>query len=147
VEITGGEPLEAEGTRKLLNALLEQKYSVLLETNGTLPLRDIPKETTIIMDIKCPSSGFSDKTCWGNLDLLSARDEIKFVLADETDYQWALDILRRHGLSGKHPILFSPVSPFLEPRRLAEWILRDHAPVRLQLQLHKVIWGEGARGV
>lgn len=147
VEVTGGEPLEAEGTPELLSALVGKGYSVLLETNGTLPLRGIPSEVTIIMDIKCPSSGFSDKVHWANLELLAPKDEIKFVLSDENDYQWAARILKKYSLSQRHAVLFSPAFPGLKPRSLAEWILRDRLPVRLQLQIHRIIWGEKKRGV
>ncbi len=137
----------SEETKDLLKALIGKQYTVLLETNGTLPLQGIPDGIIIIMDVKCPSSGFSDKTCWKNLSILSPKDEIKFVIGDETDYRWSVDIVKRNQLAQKHSVLFSPASPRLKANLLAEWILRDRLPVRLQLQWHKVIWGEGKRGV
>lgn len=147
VTVTGGEPLEAKGTIELLSVLRKNSYRVLLETNGTLPLNEIPEGVVVIMDIKCPSSGYGDKTCWDNLNILSPKDEIKFVLCDATDYQWAIRIVGKYRLNEKHTVLFSPASPQLEARALSQWILRDHAPVKLQPQLHKIIWGEGKRGI
>jgi 7-carboxy-7-deazaguanine synthase len=157
VEITGGEPLLQEETRPLISTFVEKKYRVLLETNGTLPLNDIHEEATAVMDIKCPGSGMSGEMLWDNLKLLRAHDEIKFVLTDRTDFEWAVDIIERHGLQEKHLIHMSPAYGVLEPRQLAAWMLDSRAAVsdafddakgmRLQLQLHKYIWPGVERGV
>ena len=144
--VTGGEPLAVEGTGDLLTSLKENGYKVLLETNGTLPLHGLPEGISIIMDIKCPSSGFSDKVRWENLDALSPADEIKFVISTEEDYLWATGVLHKYNIAQRHPVLFSPAAPLMDMRQLAEWILRDKLPVRLQPQLHKIIWGAETRG-
>lgn len=153
VELTGGEPLLQEGAYPLIERLLAGGKEVLLETNGTLSLARVPLEVSVILDVKCPGSGMAAYFCPENLELLALRkkrgstDEVKFVLADETDFFWALDFVRRHGLHALVPVLFSPVRPGLEPERLAELMLAHQAPARLQLQLHTLLWPGRKRGV
>lgn len=152
-EITGGEPLRQEGIYPLLAALLAEKRRVLLETNGSLPLDRIPGPVSVILDLKCPDSGMVEHMDWNNLELLVARrktgsrDEVKFVLSSETDYRWAREIIFRHRLSEFTEVLLSPVAGRLSPARLAELMLEDRIPARLQLQLHRIIWPERERGV
>lgn len=147
VELTGGEPLVQEDTPKLAAALLEKGYQVLVETNGSLDISVLPEAAIRIMDIKCPSSGESHRVMWENIWKLSRRDEVKFVVADRHDYEWARGIIReRLGIS-KTKVLFSTVFGELPPRLLVEWILQDGLQVRFQLQLHKVIWPHNRRGV
>jgi len=147
VEITGGEPLEQNETPRLAKILLEKGYQVLVETNGSLDISVLPDGVIRIMDIKCPSSGESHKMMWENIWKLTRRDEVKFVVADRHDYEWARGIiLERLGIS-KTKVLFSTVFGELPPRRLVEWILEDGLQVRFQLQLHKVIWPHDRKGV
>ena len=147
VEVTGGEPLLQPETPALLTALADRGKSVLIETNGSVSLEGIDPRATAIMDVKCPGSGMSDRVMWDNIDLLKPRDEVKFVLTDRTDYEWALEVIERYRLSGKHKVHLSPAFGVLEPRRLASWILEDGLDARLQLQLHKYIWPDVERGV
>lgn len=152
VELTGGEPLLQPGARPLLSALADAGFDVLLETGGGVDIRDVDPRVHRIVDIKCPGSGESEANHWPNLDLLDAGDEVKFVLADEADYEFAKEVVARHDLLARVPVHFSPVhaSPAgggLDRRRLAEWILRDRLAVRLQLQVHKFIWDPETRGV
>jgi len=149
VEITGGEPLLQAETPALIRILLEGGYEVLLETNGSLPIRGIDRRCVRIVDIKCPSSGECHRNDFSILDDLTERDEIKFVLGERGDYEFARDILLSRNLAAKtrNPPLLSPVTERLDPKRLARWILEDHLSVRLQLQLHKILWGKDARGV
>jgi 7-carboxy-7-deazaguanine synthase len=131
-----------------MTRLLEGGHQVMLETGGHRSIARVPPEVMRIVDIKCPASGEIDKNLWSNLDALTARDEIKFVIQDRTDYEYALDVIRRHRLAERAAaILFSPVHGVLEPQTLSEWMLADHAPARLQLQIHKYIWPPGTRGV
>jgi 7-carboxy-7-deazaguanine synthase len=149
VEITGGEPLLQEGTPRLIRRLLDQGLTVLLETNGSLDLSPVDPRCVRIMDVKCPGSGESGSNRWANLDLLTERDEVKFVLGGENDYCFARDLI----LGGKlrrvpaGRIHLSPVHGSLSPRTLAEWMIRDLVPARLSLQLHKRIWDPETRGV
>lgn len=145
VEVTGGEPLLQEETPLLVNSLIKEGFTVLIETNGTKDIGLIPKNAIIIMDIKCPSSGESDKTLWENLKKLKNKDEIKFVLATEEDYNWAKEIIIEKKLEEKR-VLFSPVKEKISPALVAEWILKDKINVRLQLQLHKILWPKAKRG-
>lgn len=145
VEITGGEPLMQENSLKLMERLLDAGYRVMLETGGHRSISPVDRRVKIIYDIKCPGSGMSGKNLWENLFLLKPEDEIKFVLSDREDYDWAADIVRQYSLATSHTVLFSPVAEALSPRELAEWILGDRLPVRLQVQLHRVVWG-GERG-
>lgn len=147
VELTGGEPLLQTGASDLLAALCDAGYETLLETNGTVDLNAVDPRVRKIMDIKCPSSGQADTTFWKNLSLLGRGDELKFVLADRSDYDYAVDILQARRISPLVAVTFSPVADTLVPAELAEWILADGLDVRLGLQLHKIIWPEKDRGV
>lgn len=142
VTLTGGEPLAQKHALVLLRQLADAGYSVSLETSGALDVSGVDVRISKILDLKTPGSGESARNLWSNLAYLTPQDEIKFVLCDEEDYAWAREQLQARGLAAVCPVLFSPVHGQLEPRRLAEWILRDRLPVRLQLQLHKLLWGE-----
>jgi len=148
VELTGGEPMLQPEIHPLLEKLLAEHYTVLIETSGERYLGALPKEVIKIMDIKCPGSGEGGTLHPKNLEVLDRKDEIKFVLAGEADYQWARDFLRAERLTDiVDTVIFSPAFGELEPRQLSEWILRDRLPVRLGLQLHKFIWEPETRGV
>jgi len=146
VEITGGEPLLQEEVYPLMELLLQRGYKVLLDTNGSLDIGGIPQEVIRIIDIKPPKSGMAARMEWGNMKKLRPTDEVKFVLANESDYQWAKGIVERYSLSERVKVIFSPASGFLSLRKLAEWILEDGLGVRLGFQLQKFSWGKGARG-
>jgi 7-carboxy-7-deazaguanine synthase len=139
--VTGGEPLAQKACQPLLTALCDAGYSVSLETSGALDIAAIDPRVSRIMDLKAPASGESDKNLWDNLARLNAQDEIKIVLADKADYEWARQAIRERKLDAICPVLLSPVAGKLDPRLLAEWVLHDRLPVRMQLQLHKLIWG------
>jgi len=139
--VTGGEPLAQKACLPLLTALCDAGYSVSLETSGALDVSDVDPRVSKIMDLKAPGSGELEKNRWENLAHITAADEIKLVLADEADYEWARKVLAEHRLTERCGVLFSPVQGQLSPDQLAEWVLRDHLPVRMQVQLHKVIWG------
>ncbi|MGA8146671.1 MAG: 7-carboxy-7-deazaguanine synthase QueE [Gallionellaceae bacterium] len=141
VTVTGGEPLAQKNCLSLLHALCDAGYEVSLETSGALDVSKVDARVVKVLDIKTPASGEAERNLWSNLDALNAHDEIKFVLCDEQDYEWAKRVLREHGLDKKCAVLFSPVQDRLSPTQLAEWILRDHQPVRMQVQLHKLLWG------
>jgi 7-carboxy-7-deazaguanine synthase len=145
VELTGGEPLLQPGALPLLADLCDAGYEVLLETSGAVDVAPVDARVRRIVDVKCPGSGEVDRNFWPNLDVLRGSDELKLVLADEADYRWARDLVLERQLHRRCPVHFSPVAGELDPAALAEWILRDRLPVRLQLQLHKQLWG-GARG-
>ena len=148
VEITGGEPLLQKEAPLLIQRLLDKEYCVLLETNGTIDCSGIDPRCIKIMDIKCPSSGAAEHTRLENLSYLTKHDEIKFVIATRDDYEFAKGILPRVcNICASKNIHFSPVSGMIDPAVLAEWILRDGLPVRLHLQLHKLIWPHRQRGV
>ena len=142
VEITGGEPLLQQQLPELSGELLRRKYRVLIETSGALDIDVVPAEVIKIMDIKCPDSGMMNEMKWENLDKLSPRDEIKFVINSRVDYDWSVKILYDYQLYKQNLVLFSPVYQKMPPQQLAEWILQDNLPVRFQIQLHKVLWGE-----
>ncbi|MCK5341303.1 MAG: radical SAM protein [Desulfobulbaceae bacterium] len=146
VEITGGEPLLQENVYPLIDLLKEEGRTVLLETNGSIPLNRVPAGVIKIMDIKCPDSGMHEKTDFTNLTYLTKQDEIKFVLSSRDDYDWAIKTIERYGLKEKN-LLFSPVEGRLQADRLAEWVLADTLSVRMQVQLHKVLWPDRKRGV
>jgi 7-carboxy-7-deazaguanine synthase len=148
VEITGGEPLLQEDVYELMNRLLARGRTVLLETGGHRPTTRVPDGVITILDVKCPASGESAKNDFTNLDRLSPHDEVKFVVQDRTDYEFAREVIARHDLAGRAAaILMSPVHGVLDPKTLSEWILADRLPVRLQVQLHKFIWSPATRGV
>jgi 7-carboxy-7-deazaguanine synthase len=139
--VTGGEPLAQKSCNALLAALADRGYSVSLETSGALDVSHVDPRVSRIVDIKTPGSGECDRNRWDNLAHLCARDELKLVLCDETDYLWAREIIRERALERICPVLLSPVHGDLDPAVLAEWILRDELPVRMQVQLHKILWG------
>lgn len=141
VTVTGGEPLAQKSCLPLLRMLCDSGYHVSLETSGALDISAVDKRVMKILDIKTPASGEVEKNLWSNLDLLSAHDEIKFVLCDEADYIWARNILLEKNLAAKCSVLLSPAQGQLQPAELADWILRDGLQVRLQVQLHKLLWG------
>ncbi|MDA3971004.1 MAG: radical SAM protein [Desulfobulbaceae bacterium] len=151
VQITGGEPLLQEAVYPLMQNLVERQRVVLLETNGSLSLAHVPAGVIKIMDVKCPGSNMADKLHLANIALLARHDEVKFVLSSEADYEWARTFIQTHfsdntGKQQQTAILFSPVQPQLQPSDLAEWLLRDQLPVRLQLQLHTQLWPNETRG-
>jgi 7-carboxy-7-deazaguanine synthase len=146
VLITGGEPLMQEESFPLMDALLEHEYQVMLETNGSLAVQNVPEGVLLVMDIKCPGSGEMDKNLYTNIDYLGPADNCKFVITDRRDYEWASDVLFDYGINELCEVLMSPCHGMIEPRELAEWILKDHMPVRLQLQLHKMVWGPDVEG-
>lgn len=146
VLITGGEPLLQTLAIDLMERLVEQDNIVLLETNGSLPVKDVQGEVLTIMDIKCPSSGESAKNLFENIDFLTERDSIKFVLSDRGDYDWAIDVIDEEGLEGYCHILMSPVYGKLNPRDLAQWMIDDGLIAKMSLQLHKIIWDPDERG-
>lgn len=154
VELTGGEPLLQKNSGRLVDELLHRKRIVLIETNGSQPIADLPSEVHVILDVKCPASGMTDSWLAENLETIRDRarlrrngTEIKFVISSTEDYLFARNFVRTHGLSELAPVLFSPVRNKISARDLAEVILKDQLPVRLQLQLHTLIWPDQARGV
>lgn len=148
VEITGGEPMLQAGVYPLCAALLDAGCEVMIETSGASDLSKLDPRVRKIMDLKCPGSGESARNLWSNLDYLGGSDEIKFVIGDRRDYEWARAAINERGLAGRvGAILLSPVFGKLEPRSLAEWLLEDRLPARLQLQMHKRIWSPETRGV
>jgi 7-carboxy-7-deazaguanine synthase len=147
VEITGGEPLAQSEAFPLITKLCERGYDVLIETSGAIDTATVDTRAHVILDVKCPGSGMSDRMHWPNLDRLTMKDEAKFVLAERADYEWARQVLEQHELATRCTVLMSPVFGSLDPRQLAEWVLADRLPVRLQLQLHKLIWAPDMRGV
>jgi len=146
VEITGGEPLLQAETTLLCKRFLELGYMVLVETNGSIDISIVPPPVIRIIDVKCPSSGHEGSFLSKNFSQLTSSDECKFVLSDKDDFFWALDVVRKENLHETAAIIFSPNMKLLPPEDLAEWILEENAPVRLGVQLHKVIWGD-KRGV
>ena len=140
--VTGGEPLAQRACLALLTALCDAGFEVSLETSGALDVSAVDPRVAKVMDLKAPGSGEEAENRWENLAYLTPRDELKIVLADEADYEWARRVLAERRLAEICPVLLSPVYGRLDPARLAEWILRDRLPVRLQIQLHKVLWGE-----
>jgi len=148
VEITGGEPLLQKEVYPLMQRLIDAGRTVMLETGGHLSADDVPGGVIRVIDVKCPGSGESDRMHWPNLDRLRPTDEVKFVIRDRVDYDYAREVVARHRLIGRcAAVLFSPVHGVLDARPLAEWILADRLPVRLQLQAHKYIWDPQTRGV
>jgi 7-carboxy-7-deazaguanine synthase len=148
VEITGGEPLLQEGVHNLIAAMLARGYSVMIETSGACDVSALDPRVIKVMDLKCPGSGEASRNLWSNLEHLTARDEIKFVISDRADYEWARDAIRERGLAARvNAVLLSCAFGRLEPARLVAWMLEDRLPARLQLQMHKHIWPPDARGV
>jgi 7-carboxy-7-deazaguanine synthase len=153
VEITGGEPLVHRNAFTLAQRLLDEGFTVLVETSGAIDVAPLDPRAHRIMDLKCPGSGESARNLWSNLAHLTARDEIKFVIADRADYEWARDVIRARGLDVRvregslRALLFSPVWDAVEWEELAKWVLEDRLPARFQIQLHKLIWGAATKGV
>ena len=148
VEITGGEPLLQEDIYPLMDRLLAHGRTVMLETGGHRPIARVPAEVHKIVDVKCPGSGEADKNDWDNLSRLGPHDEVKFVVKDRADYEFARDVIARCDLPTRAAeVLVSPVHGVLDPKTLSEWMLADHLPARLQLQIHKYIWPPETRGV
>ena len=148
VEVTGGEPLLQEAVYPLMERLLERGKTVLLETGGHRSTARVPEQVVTILDVKCPGSGEAARTDWANLDRLRPHDEVKFVIKDRTDYEYARAAVATYELANKAAAIhFSPVHGVLDPKTLSEWVLADHLPVRVQLQLHKFIWSPETRGV
>ena len=148
VEVTGGEPLLQKEAPELMRRLLAEGEEVLLETGGHLPIDEVPRAVRKIVDVKCPGSGESAKMHWPNLDHLAPHDEVKFVIQDRADFDYARDVVSKHGLATRAAaVLFSPVHGVLAPRELVQWMLDDRVPARLQLQAHKYIWDPQTRGV
>lgn len=147
VLITGGEPLLQPQVHRLIAALLDRGYEVGLETGGSLDIAPVDPRVTIIMDLKCPGSGMQTSNLWNNVERLKATDEVKFVLADRRDYEWAREVIGRHRLIERCAVLLSPVHGRLPPRELAGWMLNDALAARLQLQIHKYIWPAARRGI
>jgi 7-carboxy-7-deazaguanine synthase len=148
VEVTGGEPLLQEDVYPLMQRFLDSGKTVLLETGGHRSTERVPNSVVTILDVKCPGSGEVAKNDWKNLERLRAQDEVKFVVKDRADYEFARDVIARHELAGRaSAIHLSPVHGVLDPKTLSEWLLADRLPVRVQLQLHKYIWSPDTRGV
>ena len=147
VEVTGGEPLFQENCIMLLNKLVEEKYEVLLETSGSLSIKDVPKEVINIIDFKCPSSKMMKKNLWKNINYIKQDDEIKFVIGNKEDYKWAKERISEYGLTEKCTVLMSPTYEEIESKEIVEWILEDNLDVRFQIQLHKEIWDSAKKGV
>jgi len=147
IEITGGEPLLQEEVYPLMDALLAAGRTVLLETNGSLCIARVPKEVVKIVDLKCPDSTMAEKMNLANLDLLAPHDEVKFVVNSRGDYDWARAMMRKHRLAEKAKVILSPVLDRLAPALLAQWLMADALPARLQLQLHTLLWPGMKRGV
>jgi len=148
VEVTGGEPLLQDDVYPLMERLIADGRTVMLETGGHRPIDRVPAAVLKIVDVKCPGSGEADRNDWANLGRLSPHDEVKFVILDRRDYDFARQVIEQHGLASRAgAVLMSPVHGVLDPKTLSEWMLADHVPARLQLQLHKYIWSPTTRGV
>lgn len=148
IMLTGGEPLEQEDIFSLITTLCDLGYNVVIETNGQADIKNVDKRAVKIMDFKCPESLMSKKNNYKNVEFLYNTDEVKFVVASEKDYLWAIEVINKYDLIKKvYSVIFSPVFGKLEPRVLAEWILRDKMDVRMQIQMHKFIWEPNKRGV
>lgn len=147
VELTGGEPLAQEGVPHLIDRLVDQGYRVLIETSGSEPVRGLNRDLHIIMDLKCPDSGMSDRNLWVNLASLKPTDEIKFVVASRADFEWAVATIAEHRLDTRFHVLLSPAFGLLKPAQLAEWMVKETPRCRLNLQQHKYIWHPRAKGV
>jgi 7-carboxy-7-deazaguanine synthase len=142
VTVTGGEPLAQKDCWLLLKMLCDAGYITSLETSGAMSIREVDRRVSTVLDVKTPGSGEVEKNRMQNLDLLKRKDQVKFVITDRADYEWSRQSIKEHALPGKCELLFSPVHGQLDPADLAQWILEDNLPVRLQLQLHKYLWGD-----
>ena len=147
VEVTGGEPLFQDECIDLLNDLVNSNYEVMLETGGSLSISDVPKKVVKIVDFKCPSSGMVKKNLWSIVDDLQAHDEVKFVIGNREDFDWAKDRITEYSLDKICTLLFSPTFGEIDPQRIVEWILAENLPVRIQMQMHKMIWSPEEKGV
>lgn len=147
IEVTGGEPLMQEKSLELMKNLCDLNFEVMLETGGSLPIKEVDDRVKIIMDLKTPSSGMMKKNLYDNINFIKNSDEIKFVIGSREDYEWSKKIIEKYKLNDKCPILFSSVFDKIEPGKLSEWILEDKLDVIFQLQLHKYIWEPDKRGV
>jgi 7-carboxy-7-deazaguanine synthase len=147
VEITGGEPLLQDDTPLLCRSFLDAGYTVLVETNGSLDISKLPPQCVRIMDVKCPASGMAERFYMQNIEHVRGGDECKFVISSRDDFDWAVEFVKNHGLAKRCTVLFSPNTKGVSSRELAQWICEAGTPVRLNVQLHKVIWGEDKRGV
>lgn len=147
VEVTGGEPLVQKECIELLQKLVELNYNVLLETSGSLTIKNVPNQVINIIDFKCPTSNMEKKNLWDNINYLKNGDEVKFVIGDREDYDWAKRKIKKYGIEDKCSILMSPSYNQIQEKELVKWILEDNLNVRFQIQLHKKIWPEEERGV
>jgi len=147
VEITGGEPLLQKNCIKLIDELEKNNKKVLVETGGSLPIKNISKKTHIILDLKCPSSNMESKNLWENLDYIKKTDEIKFVIGNKTDYDWVKKTIKKNNLEKKCLLLISPVHDKIDKEKIINWILKDNLKIRFQIQLHKEIWDKDKKGV
>ena len=147
VEVTGGEPLFQEECIDLLNELVNSNYEVMLETGGSLSISDVPKKVVKIVDFKCPSSGMVKKNLWSIVDDLQPHDEVKFVIGNREDFDWAKDRITEYSMDKICTLLFSPTFGEIDPQQIVKWILADNLPVRMQMQMHKMIWSPEEKGV
>ena len=147
VEITGGEPLLQKNCIKLIDELEKNNKKVLIETGGSLSIKNISKKSHIILDLKCPSSNMKNKNLWENLDYIKNTDEIKFVVGNKTDYDWSKKIIKKYNLENKCLLLMSPVYDKIDKEKIINWILKDNLNIRFQIQLHKEIWDKDKKGV
>ena len=147
IEVTGGEPLSQPTALELIARLCNERFEVLVETSGAIDISPVDARAKIIMDIKCPGSEMEARMRWDNLQHIASKDQIKFVISDRRDYDWAVGVVKQYQLTDRCPVLFSPVFAGQELRPMAEWILEDRLPVRFQIQLHKFIWDPNTRGV
>ena len=147
VEVTGGEPLFQDKCINLLNELVNSNYEVMLETGGSLSISDVPKKVIKIVDFKCPSSAMEKKNLWSIVDDLQPHDEVKFVIGNREDFDWAKDRITEYSLDKICTLLFSPTFEKIDPPLMVEWILAENLPVRMQMQMHKMIWSPDKQGV
>jgi 7-carboxy-7-deazaguanine synthase len=147
VEVTGGEPLAQDGVHELMTMLCDRGYEVLLETSGSISIAEVDSRVRRILDIKCPGSGMAKHNVWENIECLKPTDEVKFVVSNNEDFDWAAEVIRRYRLESRCPVLISPVFGDVQPVDVAQWIMESKLNVRLQMQLHKYIWEPETRGV
>ena len=147
VEVTGGEPLFQEECIDLLNDLVNSSYEIMLETGGSLSISDVPKEVIKIVDFKCPTSGMVKKNLWSIVDHFQPHDEVKFVIGNREDFDWAKNRIEEYSLDKICTLLFSPTFGEIDPQQIVEWILAENLPVRIQMQMHKMIWSPEEKGV